>query len=202
MCQHLVGWVANPLLWIGLVLLWLGRRGPAAIIGIFSLVAAGGWYVLDAVLGIDGGCVSSVEPEFYVWMSSLVLFTLLGLWAMRQSDYERRSFTSQSVAKGLVYCTFAFVAVLFARIGVQYARGPSVRAYQVIQNGISREDVLKVLGSPDGSDETTTNGKVFSSNDRWTTPSAFISITYDDRGLVSSKSLDEHDSLLAAIFGR
>ncbi len=62
-----VGWLPNPLFWVGACLLPSGRRSrlvPAALVGLLALVGALVWQVL---------LWPFLLPGYYVWLASMAL---------------------------------------------------------------------------------------------------------------------------------
>ena len=67
--QELIGWLPNPLLWAGVVLLLGGRGLAAALAGVAAVATASCWLGLAELL-----------PGYYVWLGSMGLLLAGGAW--------------------------------------------------------------------------------------------------------------------------
>ena len=75
--QALVMWLANPLLWVGMVLLALGRSSSAAALGLLALPAG-----LSAAFNIDTGGFHfhELHAGYYCWLASMAFLTAAGAY--------------------------------------------------------------------------------------------------------------------------
>jgi hypothetical protein len=71
----LIAWLANPLLWVGLVMFALGRNGEAMVLGLWAFLLG-----LTALLGLMGYDYDSATPllGYCLWLGCMVLLIAAG----------------------------------------------------------------------------------------------------------------------------
>lgn len=84
--RWLVGWLPNPALWVGIVLLALGRWRIAALAGFLGLVGALSWGAGFPLLGAN---FSEFREGYYCWLSSMAALAGFGLWLTWRSPRPR-----------------------------------------------------------------------------------------------------------------
>lgn len=75
--QELLGWLPNPFLWVGVVLLLGGQGQAAALAGLTALLGASSWLSLADLL-----------PGYYVWLGSMGLLLAGGVWLATSATEE------------------------------------------------------------------------------------------------------------------
>jgi hypothetical protein len=83
--EFLFTWMANPLLWAGLVLL-AARQGWAAFgVGLAAFGCAAIWFFLSLPT------LDNLFVGYYVWLTSTALLAVSGFWAARSKAHARRT---------------------------------------------------------------------------------------------------------------
>jgi hypothetical protein len=75
----LFGWLPNPLLWLGVACLWIGRRRDTRRAGLAAGLA-GCLACAGAALWFFSGDMDQLFSGYYVWTASMLLLALVGFW--------------------------------------------------------------------------------------------------------------------------
>ena len=83
-----MAWLANPLLLAAWIAAWMGRRGPAFIVGFAALVLAVSFSFAKTVIANEAGIASSVTGlrlGYWLWLASMAVSCAAAALAGRPS---------------------------------------------------------------------------------------------------------------------
>jgi hypothetical protein len=75
--QAIVWWLPNPLMWVGIALLAIGRPGSAAFTGLLALAGALSVAFDTDALRFD---FKDLREGYYCWLGSMAFVTMAGAW--------------------------------------------------------------------------------------------------------------------------